>query len=132
MEGACYGLRASLDAFARMEIQTDSIRLTGGGANSNTWRQIIADNFSTGVDVLDCDEGAALGAAVHACWTEQRDAGHKTSLHKVCEDMIQVDSTGHCEPDPGNAEMYSQQYLEYQRYVDMIARTKPESASSRA
>lgn len=40
------------------------VRVTGGGAKSGLWLQIIADVFQCPVEVLESDEGPAFGAAL--------------------------------------------------------------------
>ena len=51
MEGATYSLRYGYDAFVGAGMRFDRIALTGGGANSAAWRQMVADVFDCPVDV---------------------------------------------------------------------------------
>lgn len=59
LEGVAFGLR---DFFESM--RGDEVRLTGGGARSALWRQIVAD--ALGVPVVVADGDAATGAAMLA------------------------------------------------------------------
>ena len=43
VEGATFGLKFGLDELAGLGLAAESIVLTGGGANSTVWRQIVAD-----------------------------------------------------------------------------------------
>ena len=49
MEGASLGLRYGFERFKSLGIETDEVRLTGGGAKSGAWRQILADLFGVSV-----------------------------------------------------------------------------------
>lgn len=78
-EGATFGL---LDGMARLEAlgaTAGEIRLTGGGAKSAFWRQMIADAFGRTCLTLESDEGPAYGAAILAgvgagVWADVRQA----------------------------------------------------------
>lgn len=65
-EGITFGLRDSLELIRALGISPRSIRLSGGGARSSFWRQLIADAFETTVVPAAVDEGAAYGAALLA------------------------------------------------------------------
>jgi len=49
-----------------MKVPVKSIRLGGGGARSNLWRQIQADVYGHEVEIVEAEEGAAYGAAILA------------------------------------------------------------------
>ncbi len=66
MEGATFALRFGVDRLCELGIEADEILLTGGGAGSATWRQVVADVCKAPVTVLSQDEGAAFGAALQA------------------------------------------------------------------
>jgi xylulokinase len=42
------------------------VRITGGGAKSRFWVQMLADLFGAGCSTLQVDEGPAFGAAILA------------------------------------------------------------------
>jgi xylulokinase len=58
-------------------VTPEEIRLTGGGSNSPLWRQICADVFGVPTVCLKSSEGAALGAAVQACWAHEHANGNR-------------------------------------------------------
>ena len=66
LEGVAYGLRDSLEIFREMGVQTTQIRLSGGGARSEVWRQIQADIFNRECVTINMDEGPAFGVALLA------------------------------------------------------------------
>ncbi len=66
LEGATFALRFGVDRLCELGIDADEILLTGGGAGSATWRQVVADVCNAPVTVLAQDEGAGFGAALQA------------------------------------------------------------------
>ncbi len=66
LEGVSFGLYDSLAMIRALGINSHEIVLTGGGARSELWRQIIADVFNVPVVTTSSDEGAAIGAALLA------------------------------------------------------------------
>jgi len=66
LEGVAFGLKDSLDILKDMGIPVDEIRVIGGGARSDKWRQILADVFGQRITGINTNEGGALGAAILA------------------------------------------------------------------
>jgi len=66
IEGVSYSQKDGLDIIREMGVPVDGIRLSGGGAKSPFWRQILADVFATPVATLSIQEGSAYGAALLA------------------------------------------------------------------
>lgn len=66
IEGVCYSQRDGLDIIEGMGVPVSSVRLSGGGARSAFWRQIMADVLDKRVTTLASQEGSAYGAALLA------------------------------------------------------------------
>jgi xylulokinase len=66
LEGVAFSLRDTLTIFSQMQVPVKTIRLGGGGARSMLWRQIQADVYGHGVEIVEAEEGAAYGAALLA------------------------------------------------------------------
>ena len=66
IEGVSYSQRDGLDIVESLGVDIRSIRVSGGGANSPFWRQILADIFEKPVVTLASQEGSAYGAALLA------------------------------------------------------------------
>lgn len=116
MEAATFGLRAGLDAFSRVGCTMTEVRLTGGGAGSATWRQMVADVFDLPVSVLVNDQGAALGAALQAVWMQ--DGG---TVAQVVDAHLQQDDSRACTPTPEDVGQYKALFERYQSHVQQIA-----------
>ena len=65
LEGVAFGLKDSMDLIAAA-APIDEIRVSGGGAVSDTWMQIVADVVGRPLHRLGTSEGAAQGAAILA------------------------------------------------------------------
>lgn len=66
IEGVSYSQKDCLALIDAMGVLVDRVRLSGGGARSAFWRQILADVFSRPVSILASQEGSAYGAALLA------------------------------------------------------------------
>ncbi len=120
MEAAVYGLRAGLDRLRQLGCELRDIRLTGGGARSASWRQMVADVFGLPVTVFSGDEGAALGAALQACWMHERSRRRDASLVELLDEQLVVDSQRCCSPRIDAVDRYDSLYRRYQQHVAAI------------
>lgn len=65
LEGVTFNLRIILDCFTKQGIHISSMRVIGGGAKGDLWRQILADIFNTPIERLEfLEEATSLGAAI--------------------------------------------------------------------
>jgi xylulokinase len=95
LEGVAFGLRDSLELIRNAGLgEIHQVRLTGGGANSPLWRQILADVLGVEMVTLSSVEGAAYGAALLAA----TGAGAFPSVPAACNAVIRI--TGVTNPGP--------------------------------
>ncbi len=66
IEGVSYSQKDCLELIEGMGVKVESVRASGGGAQSPFWRQMLADVFGKRVVVLKTQEGSAYGAALLA------------------------------------------------------------------
>ncbi len=64
LEGVAFGLRDSLDLLVELGVAPSLGRVSGGGARSQLWLEIIASSLELPLERLAVDEGAAFGAAL--------------------------------------------------------------------
>ena len=93
IEGVTAGLRYGLERLLKHGVRPREIRLTGGGARSPIWRQIIADSFGVPVVKISEDECAALGAAVQAAWCVGGG-----SIARLAASVVSPDESTRCAP----------------------------------
>lgn len=66
MEGVAFSLKDCMDIFKNLNLKTDKVIASGGGANSRVWKQIIANVFGCEVYTSSTVEQASMGAAIMA------------------------------------------------------------------
>ena len=66
LEGVSYSQKDCLELIEAMGVPIAKVRLSGGGARSPFWRQMLADIFQKPVATLSTQEGSAYGAALLA------------------------------------------------------------------
>jgi xylulokinase len=66
IEGVSYSQKDCLDVILELGVEVHRVRLSGGGAKSALWRQILADVFGRRVATLESSEGSAYGAGLLA------------------------------------------------------------------
>jgi len=66
LEGVSFGLKDSLSLMQSLGVQPEKVILSGGGARSDVWKQMLADVFETPCTLVNATEGAAYGAALLA------------------------------------------------------------------
>lgn len=86
LEGVCYNLRDSLELIRGLGVDVDEIRVSGGGAQSAFWRQILADVFDHALVTVNESEGAAYGAALLAAVG----AGAFRDVAEACDRTIRI------------------------------------------
>ena len=112
VEGTTFGLRYGLDLLRGAGLASHSIRLTGGGARSAVWRQMVADIMNTAVTCPQHTEAAALGAAIQAAWCDG--AGELAAL---CQRCVQLDPGQGATPIAANVQAYEQAYRNYRQHL---------------
>ena len=82
--------------------------MTGGGAKSRVWRQIIADIFNVEVVTLKVTEGAAYGAALQALWCWRREQGEKVGIAEITDQFVELNPGESAQPEAKNAAVYEE------------------------
>jgi xylulokinase len=101
LEGVSYSQKDCLDIIEQMGVRVESVRVSGGGARSAFWRQMLADVFNKRVVTLETQEGSAYGAALLALVG----TGVYSSVPEICKAVVrEVDSIS---PQAEAAEVYA-------------------------
>lgn len=106
MEGVTMGMNYGLRRLATLGVKAKEIRVTGGGAKSAVWRQIMADIFGVPVVGMVEDEGAALGGAIQAAWALARQSQPKVPITRFTEGIVAVNESSRCNPNKANVARY--------------------------
>ena len=116
LEGVSFGLRDSFELMKDAGLENiTQVRVTGGGARSPLWRQILADVFGAELVTVNSEEAAAYGAALLA----GTGAGAFSSVESACDETIKITGvTG-----PGEAQKIYEAL--YPLYRDLYPALKP-------
>lgn len=121
LEGVAFGLRDSFELMKSIGLSSiKQVRVSGGGARSPLWRQILADVLGSELVTVNTTEGAAYGAALLA----GVGAGIWNSVDAACAATIQV--TGSTTPIPTTVAYYDDAYAQYCQLYPLL---KPVFAS---
>jgi xylulokinase len=114
LEGVAFSLKDTFSLFDEMKVPVRNVRLGGGGARSDLWRQIQADVYGHEVEILAAEEGAAYGAALLA------GVGAKwwNSVEEACDAVVQVQQR--VEPDVRAVAVMKSEYEKYRRIYDAM------------
>lgn len=117
LEGVAFGLRDSFELMLGAGLpEISQVRVTGGGAKSALWRQILADVLNAELVTVNADEGAAFGAALLAA----TGTGYFSNVESACRETIRI--TG--QTSPGEAtEIYRMRYPLYKNLYSVLKPT---------
>jgi len=126
MEGVAFSLRDSFSIFEELQVPVTNIRLGGGGARSPLWRQIQADVYDHGVEIVEAEEGAAYGAALLA------GVGAKVwnNVDEACRNVVRVKTT--VSPKRESAQIMRRQYSIYRRVYPALRQIRDSYSSETA
>ena len=104
LEGVAFALRDSLEVARKLGINIERTKICGGGAKSPLWCNIIANVMNLKVDLLENEEGPALGGAMLAAVA----CGKFNSVNEAAERIVKVRET--IEPSGELVEKYEKKY----------------------
>ncbi|MGN1166126.1 MAG: xylulokinase [Lachnospiraceae bacterium] len=104
LEGVTFGLRDSLEVARNLGIHIERTKICGGGAKSPLWKRMVANIMNMKVDVIESEEGPALGAAMLAAVG----CGEYPSVEAAAEKIVKIVDT--IEPEPELVAKYEEKY----------------------
>ncbi len=118
LEGVAFGLRDSFELLKAAGLTgIHQVRVSGGGAKSALWRQILADVLDSELVTVNTTEGAAYGAALLA----GVGAGAWASAPEACTATVQVLET--TTPQSEQVIRYAQHYPLYHSLYQTLKST---------
>jgi xylulokinase len=117
LEGVAFGLRDSFELIKAAGLPNiEQVRVSGGGAKSALWRQILADTFNTELVTVNTTEGAAYGAALLA----GVGVGSWPDVDTACDECVRI--TGLTTVQQDRVQVYESAY---QAYIKLYPALKP-------
>ena len=114
LEGVAFGLRDSLEVAKSLGIQIGRTKICGGGAKSPLWRKIIANVMNLKVDIIESEEGPALGGAMLAAVG----CGEYPDVETIAEKLVKVVDT--VEPEPELVAKYEERYQQFRKLYPAV------------
>jgi D-xylulose kinase len=114
LEGVVFGLRDSLEVAKSLGIQIERTKICGGGAKSPLWKKILANIMNLKVDVVESEEGPALGGAMLAAVG----CGEYPDVETAARKIVKVVDT--VVPEPELAEKYEERYQKFKKIYPAV------------
>ena len=107
LEGVAYGLRDSLELLRALGVEPEKGRVSGGGARSRLWLEIVASVLGLPLELTAVEEGSAYGAALLAGVAN----GHFSDARGAVAACVRVRHT--VESNPLWAQAYEEGYARF-------------------
>lgn len=119
LEGVTFALRDSFEVAKSLGIEINRTKICGGGAKSPLWRKMVANILNIKVDIIESEEGPALGGAMLAAVA----CGAFSSVEEAAERIVKVVDT--VEPDAALAEKYEERYQQFKQIYPTVKELFP-------
>jgi len=109
LEGVAFALRDSFEVAKSLGIKIERTKICGGGAKSPLWKKMIANILNVKVDVIESEEGPALGGAMLAAVA----CGEYANVEEVAAKIVKVIDT--VEPEAELVAKYEERYNQFKQ-----------------
>ena len=114
LEGVAFAIRDSFEIAKSLGIKIERTKICGGGAKSPLWKKMIANILNIKVDVIESEEGPALGGAMLAAVAN----GEFASVEDAAAKIVKVIDT--VEPEPELAAKYEEKYRKFAKIYPTV------------
>ena len=114
LEGVAFALRDSLEVARSIGIRPECTRICGGGAKSPLWRAMIANIMNLTVEVIESEEGPALGGAILAAVG----CGEYPDVETAAKKLVKVKKI--IEPERELVRKYEVQYQKFRKIYPAV------------
>lgn len=119
LEGVIFALRDSLEVARSLGITVERTKICGGGAKSPLWKKMAANILNLKVDVIESEEGPALGGAMLAAVAD----GVFESVEEAAGKIVHIVET--IEPEPELVEKYEARYRQFKEIYPICRELYP-------
>lgn len=109
LEGVAFALRDSLEVAKTLGIDLKRTKICGGGAKSPLWKKIMANVLNLELDIIESEEGPALGGAMLAAVA----CGEYPDVKTAAEKIVKIVDT--VSPDPELVKKYDERYNKFKQ-----------------
>ena len=114
LEGVAFAIRDSFEVAKSLGIRIERTKICGGGAKSPLWKKMIANILNIKVDVIESEEGPALGGAMLAAVAN----GEFASVEDAAAKIVKVIDT--VKPEPELAAKYEEKYRKFAKIYPTV------------
>lgn len=114
LEGVAFALRDSLEVAKSLGINIERTKICGGGAKSPLWKKIISNVLNLKVDMIESEEGPALGGAILAAVA----CNEFESIEDAVNKLVKVRET--IEPEKELVEKYEERYNKFKKIYPTV------------
>ena len=112
LEGVAFSLNDCLSILRDLDVDAETMIITGGGASSPLWREIIANVFDCTMNRCESNQGPSLGAAILA----GVGSGVFSNLEDGCEKVVKIKDSF----EPHNQADYASYYEIYKNLYPAV------------
>ena len=109
LEGVAFALRDSLEVARSLGIKIERTKICGGGAKSPLWKRMIANIMNLKVDVIESEEGPAMGGAMLAAVA----CGEYADVEEAAAKIVKIVDT--VEPEAELVAKYEARYQQFRQ-----------------
>ena len=109
LEGVIFALRDSLEVARSLGIKIERTKICGGGAKSSLWKKMVANILNLKVEVIESEQGPALGGAILAAVG----CGEYEDVASAVRQFVTVVET--MEPEQELVEKYEERYQKFKQ-----------------
>lgn len=109
LEGVIFALRDSLEVARSLGIKIERTKICGGGAKSFLWKKMVANILNLKVEVIESEQGPALGGAILAAVG----CGEYEDVESAVRQFVTVVET--IEPEQELVEKYEECYQKFKQ-----------------
>ncbi len=109
LEGVAFALRDSFEVAKSLGIKIERTKICGGGAKSPLWKKMIANVLNLKVDVIESEEGPALGGAMLAAVA----CGEYKNVEEAAAKIVRIVDT--VEPEEELVKKYDERYQQFRQ-----------------
>ena len=109
LEGVAFALRDSFEVAKSLGIKIERTKICGGGAKSPLWKKMIANILNLKVDIIESEEGPALGGAMLAAVA----CGEYKNVEEAAAKIVRIVDT--VEPEEELVKKYDERYQQFRQ-----------------
>jgi xylulokinase len=119
VEGVSFGILNGLDLILH-DGKAEVVQVTGGGARSGAWRQLLADASGIEIHVPSEEEAGCLGAAIQAMVAHSHVNGKPESFADIARRCTRIDQSATAKPRSELKEGYDRARALYNQRLHAI------------